>query len=260
VTLLAVDRIQTGYGVLPVLHDVSLDVGENEIVAIAGPNGAGKTTLLKSIFGLLGLNRGTITLAGVDLKDVRPEARPDLGMALVPQVGGTFPDLTVDDNLRVSYQALEAAEAQHAIEEAYQMFPALADRRSQIAGTLSGGERQMLAFVSGIGMRPRFLALDEPTAGLAPTIVHSLAERIRQFQAGGSAILWIIEENPLEILPYTDRVYVMRAGQIQVEVEAHELLDQDTLQALFFGTPAEEGPNGGSPEYRPPMIGGSGGG
>lgn len=234
-SLLVVDNLRAGYGVVPVLHGISMTVADNEVVAVAGPNGAGKSTLLRAIFGLIPVKGGQVLLAGGSLKGRKAESLPRLGMALVPQMGGTFPDLSVEDNLRVSYSGIEGANVQEEIQLAFEMFPVLADRRKQTARTLSGGERQMLTFVSGIGGRPRFLALDEPTAGLAPTIVHSLAERIRQFQERGSAILWVVEENPLEVLPYADRVYVMRAGEIQAEMKAQDLLKDDALQSLFFG-------------------------
>jgi ABC-type branched-subunit amino acid transport system ATPase component len=235
-SLLAVEDLVSGYGTLPVLHGVSLAVSDNEIVALIGPNGAGKTTLLKAVFGLLPTSGGTVSFADTSLSGLRVGARRQLGMSLVPQTGGTFPDLTVEDNLRVSYSALGSDEAEKALTEAYAMFPVLAERRRQSARTLSGGERQMLTFVSGIGGRPRLLALDEPTAGLAPTIVHGLMQAIVGYKNGGSAVLFVVEENPFEVLPYADRVYVLRAGVIQAEMPARDLLAQEDLEALFFGT------------------------
>ena len=234
-SLLEVDGLESGYGRLPVLHSVSLRVEPNELVAIIGPNGAGKTSLGRAVFGLLPAMSGSISFDGEDLTSASTARRSALGMAMVPQTGNTFPDLTVEDNLAVSFSTLDGDAAERAVNTAYAMFPQLAERRKQPAKTLSGGERQMLAFASGSGSGPRFLLLDEPTTGLAPTIVHSLVEKIIEFKAGGASILWVIEENPLEVLPYVDRVYVLNSGAIQAEMAADELLSEGALQALFFG-------------------------
>lgn len=236
--LLTVEDLQTGYGTLPVVHGVSLAVDANEVVAIFGPNGAGKTSLVKAIMGQLPVMGGSVTFDGNDISKARSVARHRLGMSTVPQSGNTFPDLTVEDNLRVSFSSLKSDEVTDAIAAAYDMFPVLDERRKQLAKTLSGGERQMLAFASGIGTSPRFLALDEPTSGLAPTIVDGLVEKILEFRNGGASILWVIEEDPLLILPYVDRVYVLNAGAVQVKMSADELMGDTALQALFFGTEA----------------------
>ena len=233
-SLLELDRLETGYGRLPVLHAVTMRVEMNEMVAIIGPNGAGKTSLAKAVFGLLPAMRGSIRFDGEDLTSASTARRTALGMAMAPQVGNTFPELTVEDNLIVSFSTL-GADAERALANAYSMFPRLAERRKQAARTLSGGERQMLAFASCSGSSPRFLLLDEPTTGLAPTIVHSLVEKIIEFKDGGASILWVIEENPLEVLPFVDRVYVLNNGAITAETAADELLSEEALSALFFG-------------------------
>jgi len=236
VTLLDVDGLQTGYGALPVVHGINVQVDANEVVAVVGPNGAGKTSLVKAIMGQLPIMAGTVTFDGTDLARVRPAARQRLGMATVPQTGSTFPDLSVEDNLRVSFSSLAGDAIGNAVSAAYEMFPVLGERRKQLAKTLSGGERQMLAFSSGIGTDPRFIALDEPTTGLAPTIVDGLVEKILDFRESGASILWVIEEEPLLILPHVDRVYVLNAGSVQAEMGADELMADTSLQALFFGT------------------------
>lgn len=234
--LLDLRDIHTGYGALPVVHGVSIEVGANEVVAIVGPNGAGKTSIVKAIFGLLPLMGGAITFDGQDLARTQPAARQGMGMSMVPQTGNTFPDLTVEDNLRASFSSLRGDAVTTAIERAYEMFPVLGDRHRQLAKTLSGGERQMLAFASGIGTNPRFIALDEPTTGLAPTIVDALIQRILEFRSNGASILWVVEEDPLLILPHVDRVYVLNAGISQAEMPASELMADTSLQSLFFGT------------------------
>jgi len=234
-SLLELEGLETGYGKLPVLHAVDLRVDENEMVALIGPNGAGKTSLGKAVFGLLPAMGGSISFDGEDLTDATTTRRMQLGMAMAPQVGNTFPELTVEDNLITSFSTLSPEASQAAVDHAYALFPRLAERRRQAARTLSGGERQMLAFVCASGTKPRFLLLDEPTTGLAPTIVHSLVERIVQSKEAGASILWIIEENPLEVLPYVDRVYVLSNGTIRAETKAEDLLSEEALRTLFFG-------------------------
>lgn len=234
-SLLKVQGLETGYGKLSVLHNVSVSVGADELVAVVGPNGAGKTSLVKAIAGTLPAMKGTISFAGQDVTGAPTAQRNSLGMAVVPQTGNTFPDLTVEENLGVSFSMMPREQAAAALEAAYQMFPRLDERRKQYAKTLSGGERQMLAFASGMGPRPKLLVLDEPTTGLAPTIVHGLVERIVEAKSSGTSVLWIIEENPLEVLPVVDRVYVLTNGAIQAEMPAAQLLADDSLRDLFFG-------------------------
>ncbi|HKY47693.1 MAG TPA: ABC transporter ATP-binding protein [Acidimicrobiia bacterium] len=234
-SLLQLSELETGYGRLPVLHSVTMRVEVDEIVGLIGPNGAGKTSLAKAVFGLLPPMKGSISFHGEDLTFAPTARRSQLGMSMAPQTDNTFPDLTVEDNLVVSFSALEPEVAREALEAAYTMFPRLAERRRQTARTLSGGERQMLAFAASAGAKPRFLLLDEPTTGLAPTIVQLLIERIVQFKEGGASILWIIEENPLEVLPFVDRVYVLNNGTIGAETVAKELLSEEALRTLFFG-------------------------
>lgn len=217
------------------LHGVSLTVEPNELVAVVGPNGAGKTSLIKAVFGLLPAMKGSIVFDGHDITSAPTARRNGLGMAMVPQTANTFPDLTVEDNLIVSFSTLEKAAAATALAASYEMFPRLNERRRQSAKTLSGGERQMLAFASVIGTDPRMLVLDEPTTGLAPTIVHGLVEKIVGFRELGASILWVIEENPLEVLPVVDRVYVLNNGSIQAEMPATDLLSDDSLHQMFFG-------------------------
>lgn len=234
-SLLDLKALETGYGKLPVLHAIDLRVDENEMVALIGPNGAGKTSLAKAVFGLLPAMKGSISFDGEDLTGATTARRMQLGMAMAPQVGNTFPELTVEDNLVTSFSTLSPEDSQAAVDNAYTLFPRLAERRRQAARTLSGGERQMLAFACASGTRPRFLLLDEPTTGLAPTIVHSLVERIVESKVSGASILWIIEENPLEVLPYVDRVYVLSNGTVRAETVAEDLLSEEALRTLFFG-------------------------
>ena len=227
--------VESGYGNLPILHGVSMEVEPAEIVAVIGPNGAGKTTLMKTIFGLLPPKGGQMSFAGQDLTRLSTPARAGLGMAYVPQEASTFPELTVYDNLAVSLLSTPARAQALRIGEMFELFPALAELRRARAGTLSGGERQMLAIASAMITEPQFLALDEPTTGLAPSIVAARIKDITQARANGATVLWVIEESPMLCLPHVDRVYVMNSGELGASQPASELLDEELLQATFFG-------------------------
>jgi branched-chain amino acid transport system ATP-binding protein len=233
--LLEIDNLRSGYGKLPVLHGVSLQVAQNDIIALVGPNGAGKSTLLKTIMGLLSPSTGTVTFDGRDLKGCSPGERARRGIGFVPQTGNTFPDLTVEENMLVSLSAGGQSRSSNALHEVMALFPVLEERRRQRARTLSGGERQMLALAGAMVTFPRFIALDEPTTGLAPTIVQSLVDKILEINSRGTSILWVVEENPLEILQSVERVYLLRAGVVEREMEAVDLLSDSSLDSLFFG-------------------------
>jgi branched-chain amino acid transport system ATP-binding protein len=234
VSLLSVRDLRSGYGKLPVLHGVSMEVASDEVVAIVGPNGAGKSSLLKTIFQVLKPMAGTIVLDGTDLGGKATNDLVRLGMGYVPQGGSTFPDLNVEENLRVALTAHRGLDVREGLQLAYDTFPVLRERRQQRASTLSGGERQMLAIAGAIVSRPRLLALDEPTTGLAPTIVRNLIAKILDIRTSGTAILWVIEENPLEILTHCDRVYLMQGGVLTHELQPDEILSNKSLQRLFF--------------------------
>jgi branched-chain amino acid transport system ATP-binding protein len=236
VSLLEVGDVQSGYGKLPVLHGVSISAEKDEIVAVVGPNGAGKTTLMRTIFRLLPLMTGSVQFDGRNLRAFEARELAALGMGFVPQGGGTFPDLSVEDNLKVALVGKSRRDASEGLERMYETFPVLANRRRQRAKTLSGGERQMLALAGAMITSPRFLALDEPAAGLAPTIVQGLIRQILEFRKQGTAVLWVVEENPLQVLEYVDRVYLLQGGVIERELAASELLADESLQDLFFGT------------------------
>ena len=227
--------VESGYGNLPILHGVSLEVEPAEIVAVIGPNGAGKTTLMKTIFGLLPTRGGKLRFADQDLTRLSTPARAALGMAYVPQEASTFPQLTVYDNLAVSLLSTPGREQARRIGEMLELFPALGELRRARAGTLSGGERQMLAIASAMITKPQFLALDEPTTGLAPSIVAARIKDITAAREAGATVLWVIEESPMLCLPHVDRVYVMNSGELGASQPASELLDEELLQATFFG-------------------------
>ncbi len=232
---LAISDVHSGYGDLPILHGVSLEVAPAEIVAVIGPNGAGKSTLMKTLFGLLALRGGTMTFGDEDLGSTGAGARAKLGMAYVPQEGSTFPELTVYDNLAVSLLRESTLTQSRHINEMLESFPALHELRRARAGTLSGGERQMLAIASAMISQPRFLALDEPTTGLAPSIVQERIADIVAVRERGTSVLWVIEESPMLCLPNVDRVYVLNSGVLGPSQPAEDMLDEELLQATFFG-------------------------
>ena len=227
--------VDSGYGDLPILHGVSLEVAPAEIVAVIGPNGAGKSTLMKTLFGLLALRGGTMTFGDEDLGQISAARRAELGMAYVPQEGSTFPELTVYDNLAVSLLRESTLTQSRHINQMLDSFPALQELRRARAGTLSGGERQMLAIASAMISQPRFLALDEPTTGLAPSIVQERIADIVAVRERGTSVLWVIEESPMLCLPHVDRVYVLNSGVLGHSQPAEDMLDEELLQATFFG-------------------------
>ncbi|MGE2836093.1 ABC transporter ATP-binding protein [Mycobacterium sp. SMC-4] len=234
-TLLSVQGLTAGYGKLPVIHDVSLDVSTNQTVALVGPNGAGKSTLLKSIFRVVTPMSGRVELEGEDLGTVPTAKMVRRGMAYVPQGGNTFPALTVQENIRVALMPMGRRKMSGGIDLAFDRFPGLAKRRDASASTLSGGERQMLAVAGALASEPKFLALDEPTTGLAPTIVQELIASIAEVTKDGVGVLWVVEENPAVILPHCDRVRIMTGGRISEEQEVAAVLEDEGLRKLFFG-------------------------
>ncbi|VEG53826.1 branched-chain amino acid ABC transporter ATP-binding protein [Mycolicibacterium aurum] len=234
-TLLQVRDLTAGYGKLPVIHGVSLAVAANETVALVGPNGAGKSTLMKSIFRTIVPMSGEVHLDGADLGSVATSQMVRRGMAFVPQGSNTFPSLTVEENLRVALMPMGRSKTATGIGAAFDRFPSLAKRRTSSASTLSGGERQMLAVAGALASEPKFLALDEPTTGLAPTIVNELITRLGEAAKEGIGVLWVVEENPAVILPHCDRVHIMQGGRISDEQDVAAVLADEGLRRLFFG-------------------------
>ena len=239
--VLRVEALEAGYGGFPVLHGVDLEVAAGEIVAVVGPNGAGKSTLLKTIFRLLPAQGGSVSFEGRDLQRHPTHSLAELGMGYVPQEHNTFPDLSVRDNLSVAPGCSSTVEIRRRVAEVAESYPALRDRMSQNASTLSGGERQMLALASAMITGPRFLALDEPTTGLAPSIVRERINDILRIRDSGTTLMWVIEESPLICLPHCDRVYVMQAGVLGAPVSSREVLEDAALQSLFFGVDHADG-------------------
>jgi branched-chain amino acid transport system ATP-binding protein len=234
-TLLRVEGLRSGYGQKQVLNGVSLHVNEGEIVALLGPNGAGKSTVLKTIFGLLRAWDGVVMWNGVAIQNRRPAQNVRDGLAYVPQGSRVFADLTVQENLEVGGFILrDRRQIQERMEQVFRLFPILAKRRQQLAGKLSGGERQMLALGKALMTQPRLLLLDEPSLGLAPQVTREVLNVIRRLNSElGTAIL-LVEQNVREALTIAHRVYVLRIGEVVLEARPHDLT-LDILRSAFLG-------------------------
>jgi len=209
--MLALENVSAGYGPISVIHELSLTVSEGEVVGLIGRNGVGKTTTLKSVMGLASIHDGSITFDGADLRRKPPHDIPRHGIAYVPQDGRVFPELTVRDNLFISWQPNEVLEGRWS--QALEMFPSLRQRLDQSAGTLSGGEQQMLAIARAFLANPRLVLMDEPTEGLMPQLVREVEDRIRGLSNEGAGIL-LAEQRLDTALALCDRLCVMDKGRI----------------------------------------------
>jgi len=238
-TLLDVSGLEAGYGDLMIVHDVDLEVASDEMVTIIGPNGAGKSTLLKSIVGLLNIESGTVTLDGNDITGLPPEEVIYKGICHVPQTDNIFPSLTVLENLKMGAWALGEsdldADFEERVQEVYERFPVLEDRPDQKAGTLSGGQQQMVAMGAALMLDPDLLILDEPSAGLAPQLVDDMFEKISEINDAGKAVL-MVEQNARRALEESDRGIVLDMGENRMEGTGSELLDSPEVAELYLGT------------------------
>jgi branched-chain amino acid transport system ATP-binding protein len=234
--VLTLDSIRAGYGGLTALGGVSIGIAEGEFVSIIGPNGAGKTTLFKCISGVVTPSAGRIMLGGRDLMLVRPCDRPHLGIAHVPEGRQVFPNLTVLENLEMG--AITQTGQKHwarNLEYVLTLFPVLAERRDQLAGTLSGGEQQMLAIGRGLASAPRLLMLDEPSMGLAPTVTDLIFERIAAIRREKKLTILLVEQRAVEALEYCDRGYVLETGRVVLSGTHDELLADDRVRKAYLG-------------------------
>ena len=227
------------YGPVHALRDVSLEVRAGELVALIGANGAGKSTLLRAIAGLVAPAAGRVALDGRDVTGQAPEAMIRAGVALVPERRRVFAPLTVLDNLELGGYALPRgrdfrSRLEAGVEEAYRLFPVLRRRRDQLAGTLSGGEQQMLAIGRALMTRPRLLLCDEPSLGLAPLVVAEIMRLLSTLREAGTTIL-LVEQNARMALRSADRAYVLEVGSVVLSGAATDLLEDDQLKAAYLG-------------------------
>jgi branched-chain amino acid transport system ATP-binding protein len=232
--LLEVDGIHTYYGNIHALKGVSLAVEEGEIVTLIGGNGAGKTTTLNTISGILRPRTGTVRLDGNDLATVAPHRIVALGVVQVPEGRRTFARLTVEENLKMGGYTVSKQDVDEGVGRAYEMFPRLKERRTQVAGTLSGGEQQMLAMGRALMSKPKVLLLDEPSMGLAPVLVDAIFDTIRRLHAEGTTIL-LIEQNARMALQVADRGYVIESGGILLTDTAANLQENEEVQNSYLG-------------------------
>jgi len=232
-SLLSVVDLHAGYGPVEVLHGIDFEVGAGEIVAILGANGAGKTTTMRTLSGMID-RTGTIELAGRDVARAKPDAILRAGVALVPQGRGTFTDLSVEDNLRVgAYTSREFFDED--ISRWYEIYPRLAERRGQKAGSLSGGEQQMLAIARAMMSRPRLLLCDEPSLGLAPLITQAMFETLGELRDEQGLSILLVEQNAGLSLDLADRAYVLETGNIVASGTSEELLASDVVREAYLG-------------------------
>jgi len=233
--LLSVDEINVFYGDLQALWDVSFNVDKGDIVGIVGSNGAGKTTALRAISGLVRPRTGSIQFLGQDLARIPPHRIVELGVAHIPEGRRLFPVYSVMDNLKMgAYTRKQIEKKDETLEWVFELFPILKERRNQQAGTLSGGEQQMLAIGRGLMSRPKLLMLDEPSLGLAPKVVLALFDLITKINEGGITVL-LVEQNVRHALQLADRAYVLETGRTVLEGKGEELMDNEHVKKAYLG-------------------------
>ena len=233
--MLRLEGLRAGYGPIEALRGLDLEVREGELVCLLGANGAGKSSTLRAISGLLRARSGRVVFDGRDIQALEPSAILRAGIAHCPEGRRVFPHLTVQENLSMgAYVRRDRAAVAAELERVFQHFPILADRRRQAAGTLSGGEQQMLAIGRALMARPRLILFDEPSLGLAPTVVETTFRIIADIRRGGTTVL-MVEQNAYLALRMADRGYVMETGRIVLHGPARDLLDNDHVRAAYLG-------------------------
>jgi ABC-type branched-subunit amino acid transport system ATPase component len=233
--LLELRNVEAGYGAIQILHGVSLHVSPGEVVAVIGPNGAGKSTTFKAVMGLITRFAGEIAFDGRTLLGQRPDRVLALGLAYVPQGRIVFSQMTVRENLEMgAYLERDRAKLAAAMDYVFTLFPRLGERRRQLAGSMSGGEQQMLAMGRGLMMRPRMMMLDEPSLGLSPRLVDEVFEKIVEMARGGLTVM-LVEQNAARALEIADRGYVLELGRNRFEGTGRELLENGEVRRMYLG-------------------------
>lgn len=231
-----IQDLVSGYGESEVLRGITLDVKKGQIATIIGPNGAGKTTLFRTLFGLIPARKGKIVFEGEDLSGLPPLARIRKGIALVPQGRMVFPDMTVLENMELgAYTVTDRNQMRDSMEECYRLFPVLRERKGQRAGTLSGGEQQMLVIARALMSRPRFLMLDEPSLGISPRLVKDIFRTISTINRNTNTTIALVEQNANIALKVGHYGYVMEGGHIRMGGTTQELLDDERVRHAYLG-------------------------
>jgi branched-chain amino acid transport system ATP-binding protein len=232
--ILEIQQLHAGYRRLEILHDLSLHLDQGEIVSLIGANGAGKTTTLRAVAGLIGVNQGRILFEGEEVQNKRPDAVVRSGLVHVAQDRALFGNLAVWENLEMGAYTQPRSTIRSSLDEVFDLFPILAERRHQKAGTMSGGQQQMLAIGRAIMARPRCLTLDEPSVGLAPNLVAQVLQAITAIRDTGVTVL-IVEQNAHQALAISDRAYVIENGSITLEGSGAELIDDPRVRQAYLG-------------------------
>ena len=233
--MLTIKDLHVHYGAIPALKGVSLEVADGELVSLIGANGAGKTTTLHTITGLLSPKKGSVIFEGKDITKVPAHKIVSLGIAHVPEGRRVFAELTVYENLKMgAYTRKDKDEIEKTLEMVYKRFPRLEERKNQLAGTLSGGEQQMLAMGRALMSHPKIIVMDEPSMGLSPILVNEIFDIIQEVSKGGTTVL-LVEQNAKKALSIADRAYVLETGRIVLEGDAKVLMNDDSIKKAYLG-------------------------
>lgn len=233
--MLEIKDIEVFYGMIQAIKGVSFEVNEGEVIALIGANGAGKTTILHTITGLLSPKKGSVIFEGKDITKVPAHKIVSLGMAHVPEGRRVFAELTVYENLKMgAYTRKDKNETEQTLEMVYKRFPRLEERKNQLAGTLSGGEQQMLAMGRALMSHPKIIVMDEPSMGLSPILVNQIFDIIEEVSKSGTTVL-LVEQNAKKALSIADRAYVLETGKIVLDGDAKELLNDDSIKKAYLG-------------------------
>ena len=233
--MLEVKDMQVYYGMIQAIKGISFEVNQGEVIALIGANGAGKTTILHTVTGLIAPKKGSILFEGQDITKIPAHKIVSMGMAHVPEGRRVFAQLSVYDNLKMgAYTRKDKTEIEESLEMVYKRFPRLEERRNQMAGTLSGGEQQMLAMGRALMSKPKIILMDEPSMGLSPIFVNEIFDIIQEVSASGTTVL-LVEQNAKKALSIADRAYVLETGNIALEGDAKVLMNDDSIKKAYLG-------------------------
>lgn len=233
--MLTINDLEVYYGMIQAIKGISLEVNQGEVIALIGANGAGKTTTLHTITGLLSPKKGSVIFEGTDITKVPAHKIVSMGMAHVPEGRRVFSNLSVYQNLKMgAYTRKDKNEIEETLAMVYKRFPRLEERKNQIAGTLSGGEQQMLAMGRALMSHPKIILMDEPSMGLSPIFVNEIFDIVKEISAGGTTVL-LVEQNAKKALSIADRAYVLETGKIVLEGKASELMNDDSVKKAYLG-------------------------